>query len=171
VTLRNVKGKLRVEAPRLKDNTLAVTARDPSVGRDALGRAVAGNTLATGRGWKATIRKALGADASDEAVRSVLTLYLAILRGLPADGATVRQLAAAQARHAWLATEYTNAARTAGLTTPEGLKLAEASRSHDLASQRIAVTAFDLATREAQTTTEDDAPGWTVNQKPKESKR
>jgi hypothetical protein len=149
VTTRFVKGKARTESPRLKDNSVQITERDPSVGRVEAGRFGAGNTIATGRGWKAQIRKMLGTDASNEDVKQVLALYLALLRSLPADGPSVRQLAAAQARHAWFATQFTNLARDAGVGSPDGRRYADASRSHDLAAQRLAVTVFDLASREA----------------------
>jgi hypothetical protein len=148
MTTRFVKDKARTETPRLKDLG-QITARDPSVGRTAGGRFGAGNQAASGHGWKAQIRRMLGSDASDENVKQVLALYLALLRELPADGAGVRQLAAAQARHAWLATEYTNLARAAGVGTAEGMKYADAARTHDLAAQRLGVTAFDRAAKEA----------------------
>jgi hypothetical protein len=153
MALRHVKGKTRGESPRLKDLPQAPpTVREPSDGRDAQGRAAVGNTLALGRGWKATIRRSLGGDAEDADVRQVMAIYTALLRALPHDGPAVRQLVAAQSRHAWMATTFTDAARTAGLTTPAGLKLAEAARAHDLCAQRLSVTAFDLSTRAALAT-------------------
>lgn len=151
MSTRFVKGKARFETPRLKDLHHAATVRDPSAGRDVRGQFAAGNGAATEQSSKAIIRQSLGADADDPMVKEAHTLYRAILRGLPSDGASVRQLTASRCRHAVLATRYANEAAAAGLTTPEGLKFAENARAHDLAAQRLAVTAFDLATREAAT--------------------
>ena len=152
MTLRFVKNKVRTETPRIKDLCLKETVRDPSVGRGAHGHFAAGNPLAIGQGIKALIRKGLGDPKDPQTgalVKEATRLYLALLRSLPSDGPGVRQLAAAQARHAMLATHYANAAAQAGLATKEGLTLAEASRAHDTTAQRLSVTAYDRAVREA----------------------
>ena len=152
MTARFVKGKARTETPRLKDLSLPETARDPSEGRGEAGRFAAGNRASVGQGIKALIRKGLG-DPDDEAtgslVREATRLYLALLRSLPADGPGVRQLVASQARHAMLATHYANEAARVGLGTKDGLAMAEASRAHDTTAQRLSVTAYDRAVREA----------------------
>jgi hypothetical protein len=91
-----------------------------------------------------------GLEGLDENLaRDALTMYRALLRVAPSDGPAVRQLIAAQCRHAVMATAFANEAAKLGLATPEGIKLAEQSRSHDLAAQRLSVTAFDLAVRTA----------------------
>lgn len=150
MALRMVKGKLRPESPRLKDTPQA-TAREPSAGRTADGRFAAGNGVANGRAAKALIRESLGAVGADpEIVRQALALYRALLRDLPSDGPSVRQLVAARCRHAVMATRYANEAAQVGLATPVGIKLAEQSRAHDLAAQRLATTSYDLAVRNAQ---------------------
>ncbi len=149
---RFVKGGARTETPRLKDTPKVKTARDPSEGRDKRGQFAPGNRHSIGQGVKALIKRGLGDAANPatrELVREATRLYSAILRSLPSDGPGVRQLVAAQARHAMLATHYANEAATVGLATPEGLKLAEASRSHDGTAQRLAVTAYDRAVRES----------------------
>ncbi|HEY1695445.1 MAG TPA: hypothetical protein VGG39_24920 [Polyangiaceae bacterium] len=149
MSLRVVKDRLRPESPRLKD-TPAATARDPSVGRSADGRFATGNGAANGRAAKALIRESLGSEGAEpEVVRQALTMYRALLRDLPSDGPSVRQLVAARCRHAVMATRYANEAAKAGLATPAGIKLAEQSRAHDLAAQRLAVTSYDLAVRGA----------------------
>jgi hypothetical protein len=149
---RNVKGKARTESPRIKDTPALKAARNPSDGRAKDGRFAAGNRVGIGAGYKALIRRGLG-DASDPAtkqlVKEATRLYLALLRSLPSDGPGVRQLVAAQSRHAMLATHYANEAAKVGLATSEGLKLAEASRSHDGTAQRLATTAYDRAVRES----------------------
>jgi hypothetical protein len=154
VTLRFTKGKARTETPRVKDLSVSVPERDPSEGRDASGRFLSGNPHGIGQGFKATIRRSLGSvdNASPEAaevVRSATKLYLALLRSLPSDGPAVRQLVAAQARHAAIATFYSNEGARVGLATKEGLAFAEAARAHDTTAQRLSVTAYDRAVREA----------------------
>jgi hypothetical protein len=152
MTTRFVKGKARTETPRLKDLSTPEAARDPSEGRDGGGRFARGNRTGFGQGIKALIRKGLG-DPTNEAtgrlVREATRLYLAVLRSLPSDGPGVRQLVASQSRHAMLATYYANEAAREGLASDRGLKLAEASRAHDTTAQRLAVTAYDRAVREA----------------------
>lgn len=154
MSTRFVKGKSRTESPRLKDLSLTAPDRNPSEGRTNNGRFTAGNRIGLGQGYKATIRKSLGSlqtstPEAEEVVRNATSLYLANLRSLPSDGPTVRQLAAAQARHAAVATFYSNAAAQAGLATPEGMKLADAALRHDVAAQRLSVCAYDRAVREA----------------------
>lgn len=154
MALRNVKGKLRPESPRLKDlPSAAITVVDPSEGRTSHGHFGPNNRAAIGRVVAQLCREGLeGLDA--DLAKDALALYRATLRNLPSRGPSVRQLVAAQCRHAVIATAYANAAARVGLATAEGIKLAEQARSHDLAAQRLAVTAFDLAKR----TTEPKAP-------------
>jgi hypothetical protein len=160
VAIRNVKGKARFETPRLKDLNPPHTERDPTEGRTPDGRFASGNAAATERGSKSLIRKSLGKAADPDLVREALTLYRALLRDLPSDGPSVRQLTASRARHAVLATRFADEATKAGLTSPTGMKLAELSRSHDLAAQRLAVTAYDLAVREAAAQKDGEWEGW-----------
>lgn len=169
MTERFVKGKRRTETPRLKDlpAVLVQQAADSDGNRsenhDAAGRFARGNRAALGQGIKALIRKGLG-DPADPAtgalVREATRLYLALLRSLPSDGPGVRQLAAAQARHAMLATHYANEAAKAGLATKLGLELAEASRAHDTTAQRLSVTAYDRAVREAAARPKPNPLAW-----------
>jgi hypothetical protein len=153
MTTRFTKGKARTEAPRLKDLATPHSVRDPSEGRANGGRFASGNRAAIGQGWKATIRKALGAMAGspqvEEIVRQATSLYVATLRALPADDADIRQLVAARCRNAALGTFYANEAARVGLATPEGLKLAEAARAHDKTAQGLSTTAYDRAVRVA----------------------
>ena len=106
MTIRFVKGRTRVETPQLKDLHLPATVRDRTVGRDAAGRFTSDNRAAIGRAAKALVRQSLGSDADPELVREALTLYRAIMRDLPSDGPSVRQLTASRCRHAVLATRY-----------------------------------------------------------------
>src|SRR5262249_13332563 len=87
---RNSHGKPRTELPRLRDVTARGSVRDPSEGRDCLGRFRAGNRASVGQGWKAAIRRALGAGVDDPeanaVIRQAMALYRATLRELPSDG-------------------------------------------------------------------------------------
>lgn len=160
---RFVKDAFRTETPRLKDLHVQETARDPSEGRQEHGHFGPDNRISEDQGTKALIRKGLG-DPSDpltgELVRASTRLYRAILRSLPSDGPGVRQLVASQARHALLATHYANEAAKAGFASDRGLKLAEASRAHDTTAQRLAVTAYDRAVREAAAKPKRDPLAW-----------
>jgi len=158
MTTRFVKGKARTETPRLKDLPLSLvqaaaeSGRKPSDGRDEQGRAAPGNRLAVGAGFKAQVRRSLG-DPDDPAVgdlvRQAVKMYAAILREMPSDGPQVRQLVAAQARHAVLGTHYSNLAAKAGLDTSAGMAFADAARNHDTTAQRLSTTAFDRAVKVA----------------------
>lgn len=151
---RFVKGKPRTETPRIKDLPFVKTVRDPSVGRGVGGLFTAGNPHAVGNGWKALIRRSLGSDSDNPVVVdlacNIMKLYRALIRSMPADTPGVRQLLASQARHAFLAAHYATEAAKAGLGTPLGLKLAEASRAHDKTAQGLSVAAYDRAVHEAQ---------------------
>ena len=148
MSTRFVKGQARTETPRVKDLHLVETERDPSEGRGESGRFAVGNRHASGQGLKALIRRGVG-DPHTQIGREALRLYAGLLRALPSDGPGVRQLVASQARHATLAAFYSAEAAKVGLATDEGLKLAEAARSHDTTAQRLGVTAYDRAVREA----------------------
>lgn len=142
--------KARADLPRLS-HVPQETARDPLEGRDRTGRFGKGNQASRGSGVKALILKGLG-DPNDpetaEIVRLAVRMYRGLLQELPADGPAVRQLVAAQARHAVLAGHLTTAAAKEGLTSPAGMKLAAQALQHDRAAERLAVTAYDRAVRE-----------------------
>lgn len=147
MSTRFVRGEARTESPRLKEVPRLKAAGERTDGRGPDGRFMPGNRAGVAQGEKAIIRKSLG--ELGHLAKDTLRLFRAILRALPSDGPGVRQLVAAQARHATMATHYANEAAKAGLATPEGLRLAEASRSHDGTAQRLAVSAYDRAVREA----------------------
>jgi len=147
------RGKVRASTPRLKDVPRPKKSEpNPLEGRKPDGKFDSGNRLSEGQGFKALVRRSLG-DPEDPAVadltKTTRALYLHTLKSLPSDGPGVRPLVAAQARHMVLATYYSNAAVKAGLETKQGLVMAEASRSHDVTAQRLSVTAYDRAVREA----------------------
>jgi hypothetical protein len=148
---RSREGKIGTETPRLKDLPVGGTVPERTVNHGSDGRFVVANGAANGRAMKTLARASLGADGDDdELVRAARTMYRALLREMPEPGASVRQLVASRCRHAVMATKFANSAARVGLATVEGIRLAEQSRAHDLAAQRLAVTALDLALREAR---------------------
>lgn len=144
-------GKARPTLPRSSDLEPVETVADPSEGRAPGGRFAPGNRLAEGQRWKASIRKLLGKGASTEQAanlaREAFRLYLAVLRGLPSDGPTVRMLAALQARHAVLAAHFTDRAAELGLETPAGAAALEQATKHGQRAERLAVTTLDIAVK------------------------
>lgn len=151
MALERSKGKLRPTLPRSSDLAPVETVRDPSEGRSAGGRFAPGNRIAQGQRWKAAIRKLLGSDATDGEAESLgreaWRMYLAILRDLPHDGASVRVLAALQAREAVLAARWANRALELGLDTPEGKAADELGSRHGQRAERLTVTCLDVATK------------------------
>ena len=124
-----------------------------AAGRDEQGRFIKGNKIARDQAAISTVAKSLGLPSHDpdvtEVAKQARQLYRSTLRELPSTGASVRQLVAAQCRHGALATYYANMAAKEGLGTERGMAMAEASRRHDQAAQRLSVTAYDRAVREA----------------------
>lgn len=153
MTIERSHGKARPTLVRSSDLAPVETARDPAAGRDASGRFGPGNRVSIGQGWKAVVRRMLGKGASDpEAVavqRDTVKLFRAIVRELPSDGATVRQLAALQARHTALSAFYGAKAAELGLGSEAGVQAAEQSTKHGQRAERLAVTCLDVATKMA----------------------
>ena len=147
-------GKARTVLPRSSDLELVESAQSPTEGRAAGGRFAPGNNISTGNRWKAAVRKLLGRGAPDSDVdalaRESWRIYLAVLRELPATGATVRTLAALQARHTVLAGHFTNRAADVGLETKEGAALDARAMAHGQRAERLAVTCSDLSSRLAK---------------------
>lgn len=165
MAIRNTHDKTRFESPRVKDipNLTVGTESERTVGRGSDGRFAAGNRAANGRAQK-TITLASMGDPKDprtaQLASQARTLYFAYLRALPSDGPTVRSTIAAQARNTVLAAEYARLAAVAGLATKEGIKLSEQARAHDVTANRLAVTALDIATREANQKRSSKQPDW-----------
>lgn len=141
-------GAARPTLPR--SGTLAAVAPEPipTGNRDTRGRFQPGNSVGTGRGWKAIVAKHLGRDLKGEALplaREALQLYRAELGHMPHDGPQVRQLVAARARSAVLAARYALRAAELGLDTEAGQKALALSMQLDARAERLAVTALDIA--------------------------
>jgi hypothetical protein len=143
-------GKARLELPRASDLPELPTERLAHGKRDQRGRFVGGNDLATGRGWKAILRKHVTGALKGEAeplARDAWQLYQGMLRELSCDCASVRQLVAARARAAVLSARYALLAAERGYDTPGGADALEMSIKLDQRAERLAVTSLDLSTK------------------------
>lgn len=152
MTIEKSHGKARPTLVRSSDlmPDAPGTDRIPSEERDANGRAVDGNQIALGRGWKHAIRRTLGrSGATDEVARQVIAdtmcVYSAIVRDLARTGPLVRMNAAGSAREYAYAGFYDAAALEAGLLTDKGQALAAKASQHRQRYERMTVTTRDLA--------------------------
>lgn len=131
----------------MKDLHHALTERtdcERSANRDEKGRFGPVNKAATDRGSKSIIKRALeGSNLPADMVRDAVVLYRAYLRDLPIATANIRALVASRVRHQLVATHLAGEATAAGLTTPAGIKLLEASRAHDKLQAQLSVTVLD----------------------------
>ena len=120
-------------------------SQQSALGRQANGQFAAGNDAARGRGWRGLVSTRSDPATDDVVVRELAELalrtYTATCRSMPSQSPGVLQMAAA-ARRSTLAAWYAGEAAKAGLATKDGLALAEASRSHDLAASRHRTAAF-----------------------------
>lgn len=151
MTIESSHGKARPTLPRSSDLRVVETAPTPTEGRDPGGRFGAGNQIASGSRWRASIRKLLGKGATNEqaeaVARQAFRLYCALLRELPSDGPSVRVLAALEARHAALAAYFTDRAAELGFDCDAGAAALEQATKHGTRAERLAVTCIDVATR------------------------
>jgi len=150
VTIEQSHGKARPTLPRSSDLTDPHTECEPSGKRDARGRFAAGNDTATGRGWKAILRKHVTGALKGEAeplAREAWQLYQSLLSELPCDSPGVRQLVAARARAAVLSARYALLAAERGYGTEDGDAALELSTKLCQRAERLAVTSLDLSTK------------------------
>ena len=169
MTIEQSHGKARPTLPRSSDLTpVPDAAEERRHQRDAGGRFKTGNVVGRGRGWKRAIAKMLGRQIDDPLAQAVADdawrTFSAMMRELPSDGAMVRTLVAAKARHDALAAFWGAKAASLGLATPEGVRAQEQSTKHDQRAERLTVTALDVATRlakDARTRT-PELPPWIV---------
>lgn len=154
MTIEQSHGKARPTLPRSSDLEPIRTERERDADRQPGGRWAHGNKGATGRAWKAAIKAGLPKSTADtvldELARQSWTLYAAMLREMPSDGPTVRSHVMQVARSTALATYYANRAAEVGLETKEGMALDERSMKHGARAERVSVTAFDIATKQAK---------------------
>ncbi len=141
--------KARPTLTRASDLRPPQTEPKPTEARDAHGHFTAGNRLASGSGFTATIRKALGSKEATGAAlivsRDARRVFGHVLAALPSDAAPVRALLAIYARHTALHAFYTLRAEALGLDTAEGLKLLEVADRQSQRAERVLVTCHDLA--------------------------
>lgn len=152
MTIERSHGKARPTLPRSGELTPDPEGadRERPGDRDDKGRAMPGNQLGLGRGWKSAIRKNLKrAGAPDEVAVRVIsdteTVYAAIIRDLARTGPLVRMNAAGAAREFALAGFFDQAALEAGLMTEKGQQLAARASSHRQRYERLSVTTKDLS--------------------------
>lgn len=148
MTIEKSHGKARPTLPRASDLGVVDTAEKPSAGRDVGGRFSAGNRLAEGARWKASIKRSLGprsAGDADLVFRDAWRVYLATLRALPSDAAPVRSLAALHARHMALNGYFTAAASEAGLTSDRGTELQALADAQSQRAERTLVSCIAIA--------------------------
>ena len=143
-------GRARPTLPRASDLADLPTERVAHGKRDQRGRFVGGNDLATGRGWKAILRRHVTGALKGETeplAREAWQLYQSMLRELPCDCASVRQLVAARARAAVLSARYALLAAERGYETDDGTAALEMSTKLCQRAERLAVTSLDISTR------------------------
>lgn len=149
-------GKARPTLPRASDLAAVPAVPERSRNHDERGRAVPGNDLGRGRGWKQALRKMLGRGASDSEAIAVAEdawrLFCGALRELPHDGQNVRSLVMRKARHEAMSAYWSAKASLLGLDSPEGIKAEERATEHGQRAERLTVTAIDVATRLAKST-------------------
>jgi hypothetical protein len=163
--IRNTHEKTRIESPRADEIPFIdpAHAKHPLDGRKPNGQIAPGNKLAKSRGAKRLLKQPLGGlDADPEMKHDAEMMFTAIMRDMPGDDAEVRALVAAQCRNAVFATKYANLATVAGLTSADGMRWSEKSRSHDLAAQRMALAASELAVRAATLQAARRPPKWGI---------
>lgn len=151
---RTRKGREGTETDRVKDLPRGMsTVRDRRRNHRPDGTFAPNNRAAEGKGWKRLIRDSMGPATADEDVcllaEMALKMYRADIAALPAQSPSILAECAAAARHSALGTYYSREAGKEGLTTPFGLKLADAARQHDLCAQRHRTAAFTRAARVA----------------------
>lgn len=161
--IRTEKGKARPQRPRPKDGPTEYTPPEPQPTQPRDGRGKFQSGPAGGRrALPAALKRALAGDAgtvTELIYRDTLAQFRVLLGELPAnDSPAVQALVASQARAIILSAHYATAAATAGLATPEGMKLADMSSKLDARAERLAVTARDIAER-THRGRRDSAPG------------
>lgn len=150
MTLEQSHGKARPTLPRSGDLAAVPTAGERPRQRAGNGRFSAGNSVACGRGWRASIAKMVGRDLKGEVeplARESWRMFRALLSELPHSGAQVSALVASRARSAVLSARFAAKAAEFGLDSPEGMKALDLSMKLDARAERLAVTAIDIATK------------------------
>ncbi len=145
-------GKARPTLSRSSDlATVPPPEAERPAQRDAQGRFTGGNALGRGKGAKRAIARMLGTTAADPVATEVTSAariaYRAKLAELPNRGPTVSTLVATSARHDALCAFWNQEAARRGLATEEGMTAQAEATKHDQRSERLMVTAIDIATK------------------------
>lgn len=153
MSTRFVKGKARTELPRSDELQAVGTVEDrqPNHGRN--GQFTTGNDAAADRRAKQAIAKILGLRSSDTVVavvgKDAARVMGVVLRDMPTDAPTVRNLVAMLARHSAIGAYANVRADELGLDTIDGRAWLELGLRHFARAERLTVTALDVATRMA----------------------
>lgn len=154
MTIERSHGKARPTLPRASDLGPRVAEVKPTVGRGPGGLFAAGNRIGVEARSKRATTLVLGskADAGEAGIvaRDARRIFGGYMRSLGSDAPPVRAMAALASRHAALAAFYAAKAVAAGLDTPQGMKLQEASDKQSQRAERTLVTAEDLADRHSK---------------------
>lgn len=128
--------------------------RDRTRGRDARGRFRAGNNVGAERGVNRDVKRLFGRlvkgsldECANDAVSTAYRLFKSIMRTMPSSAAIVRTQVASACWHTALAGHWRTVALEAGLDTAKGIEADERATRHDLRSERLLVSALDLAQR------------------------
>ncbi len=161
MTLEKSHGKARPTLPRSSDLADVPTGGDRKSNHAANGRFMPGNAAATDRSAKQAIGKVLGlrptADAVSVVAKDAARVFGVVLRDMPSDAPTVRNLAAMLARHSALGAYFNVRADELGLDTLEGLAAIDQATKHGMRVERLTVTCLDVATRLTKASDRDPA--------------
>jgi hypothetical protein len=151
MALRFEKGKLRPQPPRLKEVARRKRTEERNRNQDAKGRFVAGNRAPEGRRLKAIIRRHLGKEAVGITVEVLFTetkeIFKALVKAVGSEAPQVQDTLARRARWGVLSAHYALRAAELGLETKEGQTCLEIALKLDARTERLDVTALDLANR------------------------
>lgn len=151
MSFRFEKGKLRPQPARLKDTARRVRAGDRVRNQDGAGRFVPGNTAAHGKRLKAILKRHLGKDATSDAVEALFKetkeIFQALVRSVGSSAPAVQDTLARRARWGVLSAHYALRAIELGLESKEGQACLELALKLDQRTERLDVTALDLANK------------------------
>lgn len=148
MTIEQSHGRPRITRPRPSD-VHGATGRAPTRQRDRKGHFEAGNTLASGRTWKAALRALLPTGADEQAAQR---LYAAACRELEHDNVFARAEALRFVAHTITASQLRVEVSKAGLGTALGLKLTAAANAADDLAAKSAIAALAFTKRSSPST-------------------
>jgi hypothetical protein len=157
MTIERSHGRARPTLPRRADLRAITPARaesDRDRDRDSLGRFQTGNKVSVARGVNRDVKRLFGklvrtelSEGAADAVSAAYRLFRSIMATMPSNAAIVRTQVASACWHTALAGHWRTVALEAGLESAEGIAADERATAHDLRSERLLVSAIDLAQR------------------------